>query len=311
MDDGMLLDAFFVTIAVLCLPIGFGRGVIRETFVSAGFLFGALLASSWARPWGIDIADSLDITVGTGQFVVSTGFVVGAALLFGYGGAAAAHIPQPRRWTRLTGAVLAVCNGALIIGLILRDIERYLADGDAIQRIEESEIADVLLREFGWVLLGAAGTVFVLMLGGLLVRERAPTVAPLAASSPQVWTAPTEERQKRRPRLRWGRDDGKVEPVERGFDPATGRYQSDAPTFGDTMSVAAVAATTWSLDRAHGLPRGYDEWLNVSRPPEERRVTPDPPVARENDARCESCGERLAPHEAFCPRCGRARNAPV
>jgi len=137
MDDGMLLDALFVTIAVLCLPIGFGRGVIREAFVSAGFLFGALLASSWARPWGIDVAESLDINVGTGQFIVSTGFVVGAALLFGYGGAAAAHIPQPRRWTRLTGAVLAVCNGALIIGLILRDIERFLADGDAIRQRED------------------------------------------------------------------------------------------------------------------------------------------------------------------------------
>ena len=302
----MVLDALFVTIAVLCLPIGFGRGAIREVFVSAGILFGSLAADSWARPWGLDVAESLEIDEGTGQFIVSMAFIAGATLVFGYGGAAAAKLERPRRWARFTGAPLAVCNGALIVGLILRDIERYLADGDALQRIEASEIARVLLRDFGWVLIGIAGAAFILILGGLLVRER-DLVAPLAAPAPAGWAAPPEERKKRGPRLRWGRDDGKVEPVERGFDPATGRFQADAPHFGDTMPVAAVGTATWSLDRAQGVPRGYDEWTSVSRPPDDRRNSPEPATVRETEERCESCGERLASHEAFCPRCGRAR----
>lgn len=306
MDDGMLLDALFVTIAVLCLPIGFGRGIVREVFVTAGLLLGSLIGGSWARPWGSDLAELLDVGIDTGQFIVSTAFLVGGVLLFGYAGAAAAKVPAPRRWGRTAGAGLAVGNGAVAVGLILRDIERFFGGTAAVGRIEESEIARVLLREFGWVLVGAAAGMLVLTVVALMVRDKTPPMTP-APSRDSSWPVPAPVPSKRHPRLRWGRDDGKVEPVERGYDVSTGRYAGDAPAVTNTMPVAAVGPASWSMDRALGRPNGYDEWLNVTRPSDEQRAEVTSAGIGEDNTRCASCGERLAPGEAFCPRCGRAR----
>src|SRR5688500_11869186 len=105
MDDKMLLDALFVALAVLCLPIGYGRGLPRELFVTGGLLLGVMLSNAWARPWGADLADAFDFDVETSQFVVSMLFICGCTLLFGYGGAAAANLGVPRRWSRFAGAL--------------------------------------------------------------------------------------------------------------------------------------------------------------------------------------------------------------
>jgi hypothetical protein len=305
MDDKMLLDALFVAIAVLCLPIGYGRGLPRELFVTGGLLLGVALSNAWARPWGADLADFLDIDVETGQFVVSMLFICGTTIVCGYGGAAAANLDRPRRWSRLAGAAMAVCNGALITGVVLRDIARFLTDEGTIQRIEDSEIGRILLRDFGWVLIGAAGLLFAFMIGSVLTRDRsAPAVATVA--TPWVAPAPLEETKGRRPRLGWGRDDGKVEPQTRGFDEATGRYIADAPSINETMPIAPIAPAAWSLDRASGPSTSYDGWIDVRRPegiPADTSVTPP----SDDIPRCVSCGERLSLGEAFCPRCGRAR----
>jgi hypothetical protein len=308
MDDKMLLDALFVTIAVLCVPIGYGRGLPRELFVTGGVLLGVTLSNSWARPWGADFADLLNIDVETGQFAVSMMFICGSTILFGFGGAAAAHIETPRRWSRLAGSLLAVCNGALITAFVLRDIVRFLADASTVDRIEESEIGYILLRDFGWVILAAAGLLLVLMLANMAFGDRGTAATPIVSATPE-WSQPLAEKPVgRRPRLRWGRDDGKLEPQGRAYDPATERYEADAPNFSETMPVAPVSPTTWSMDRAQGPTTNFDSWVDLRRPDQElgqtEGITPVPVDAM----RCQSCGERLGPNESFCPRCGRARS---
>lgn len=288
----MLLDGLFVLIGLLFLPIGFRRGVSREVYVTAGILAGATVARSWARPWGLDLAELVDARNGAGQFAVSAAFVIGGALFLGYGGAAAARVHEPRIWGRVVGSLLAVINGALIAAFILRDIEVYLADEGTERSLEESRIAHTLLRDFGWVQVGMAGLMLAAIAVSLIAGDR--NERPRTVASEPTWQPATSDAGtgKRARRLGWGRDDGKIEPKASGFDPVQGRYGADAPHYGETMPIAPVSPTTWSMDRDQGNPAG-GEWLSVSQSA--------PPL------RCLSCGERLTPDDAFCPRCGRAR----
>src|SRR4051794_39489070 len=211
MNDKMLLDGLFVLIALLSLPIGFRRGLTREVFVTAGVLAGAAIAASWARPWAADLADLIGSRQGIGQFAVSTAFIVGTALVLGYGGAAAAGIESHGLWSRIIGAALAVINGALISAFILRDIERFLADDGTQRSIQESEVARTLLRDFGWVIIGAALVMVVPIVIGLFIGRRSSKTAVAPAAS---WPPPIVGARRKR-RLGWGRDDGKVEPQHR------------------------------------------------------------------------------------------------
>jgi uncharacterized membrane protein required for colicin V production len=297
MDDSMLLDVLFILIALLFLPIGFRRGIAREVFVTAGILAGATIAASWARPWGVDLADLVDARNGAGQVAVSTGFVIGGALVLGYAGAAAARLDESGIWGRITGAILAVINGALIAAFVLRDIERYLADDATNRSLAESRVADALLRDFGWVLIGMAAFVASVIAVSLIAGDRRTPAQPVAAPT---WQPAAATGGKRKRRLGWGRDDGKVEPQASGFDPTYGRYAADAPHYGENVPIAPVAPATWSMDRAQGRPVG-SEWLSVGQ-----SARPEPP-AEPAPLRCLACGERLTSEDAFCPRCGRAR----
>jgi uncharacterized membrane protein required for colicin V production len=305
MDDASVLDALFGVIAVLLLPIGYRRGAIREVFSTAGIFTGAALAASWGRPWGSDLADLMDIRIGTGQLVVAAGFVVGAMLVLGYGGAYAAVRNVPRLWGRLAGAVLAVINGALVAAYILDYIDTLLDDDDARRTLADSEVATVLLDEFGWVLVGGAGIALaMILLATLFGRERNELrVAAAAPSAPGQ--RPWAQEQRRGPRLRWGRDDDKVEPVERGYDPATGRYTADAAHYAETMPIAT--APRGSYPGSDGGPVTGNEWIGFGQ--SQAGFTPAASAGESQGEaiRCPSCGERLASGDAFCPRCGRAR----
>ena len=236
-------------------------------------------------------------------------FLIGTIILFGYGGAAAFHLPEPRIWGRLAGGALAVINGALIVGYILRDIERFLTDPGTERTLEQSYIASTLLHHFGWVVLVAGLIMVIPMLISLLVgnREETPFATPSAAST--NWTEPAPSAMGRRPRMSWGTDEGKVEPVVRGFDSANGRYATDAPSAQQTIPLAPVQAAAsapgpheameWRLDRVGrgSLPVRWEQFgCRAGALP--KRV----------EDRCTGCSELLSADEQFCPRCGRSRD---
>lgn len=302
MSTSLILDVSFGLLALLFLPIGYRRGVQREVFVTAGVLAGAQLSASWARPWGSDVADAIDVRTGIGAFAVSAAFIVGAAVVLGYGGSGAANPRDPGRWGRAVGALLAVANGTLVAAYLLRDIERFLADAATERALARSRVADVLLRQFGWVVVGMAA------LGALAVavvllrrRDSAVTLAPAVSAA---WDPPPLATSPRKPRLGWGTDEGKVEPARRAFDSASGRFAADAPSLHATMPMAPVAPPP---DRAGNWRGDRSEWMEIA-PRDPNGWAPraaDPPVP--TGPRCAGCGEALTPEDMFCPRCGRAR----
>jgi hypothetical protein len=310
MSDALLLDILFGIIALLFIPIGFRRGVQREVFVAAGVLTGAQLSASWARPWGSDLALQIDVRTGIGQFTISAIFLIGATILLGYGGSAAIRPPEPTIWGRLAGAILAVTSGALLTGFLLRDIERFLTDPGTERTLEKSRIAWTLLRQFGWVLLGASCLMLLLIAVSVALRNRQAKHDLLSPVSTVPWEPPPPVPSARKPRLAWGADEGKVEPSARAFDPGNGRYGADVPSAHDTIPIAPVDAAAWSPDRARGLDRQTDDWMEIPTrqdsgwPARTGGSLPD-----RGALRCRGCGEALSPDDMFCPGCGRASGA--
>ncbi len=304
----MLLDGLFLLTGLLLLPIGFGRGVQREVFVTAALLAGTTLSAAWARPWGQDLADAINVRTGAGQFSISAAFLIGSVVVLGYGGSAAARVERAGLSSRMAGAVLAVINGGLIASLLLRDIERFLADAATERSLKESIVAWTLLRQFGWVVLGAGLVVLVLISVSLISNRQGALVAGQDRSGGRAWQRSDRVDRGRKRRLGWGRDDGKVEPRSTAFDGRTGRYGADAPRFQETMPIAPVDSSMWSVDRARGAFVGGSEWLQIATEPPGPAGTPVDPVtvgAASEAIRCVGCGERLRGEDAFCPRCGR------
>lgn len=301
MSTGMLLDGSFGMLALLLLPVGYWRGLHREIFATAGVLTGAQLGAAWARPWGSDLADLVGARVGIGQFAVSAALLIGGIVLLGYGGAAAAGTADASRRSRIAGALLAVVNGILLAAFLLRDIERFLADEGTARALDRSQVASILLREFGWVLVGLASIAVLAVAASLSLGNRralAPLPAPVGA-----WVPPPVPSAQRKPRLSWGSDEGKVEPADRAFDPASGRFSADAPSLHATMPIAPVAPAP---DRAAGWNGNRAEWVEIA--PRAPSGWPAPVANAESlsPSRCAGCGEPLTADDMFCPRCGRA-----
>lgn len=292
MTQHPVLDILFLAIVALFVPIGFARGVVREVFVTAAVLAGATFATSWARPWGGDLADQTVIRVDLARFLVSTSMLVDSMVVFGYWAASVASPARPGFAARCAGAVLAAINGALVLAFLLRDVERFLADEGTRRSLAESRVASILLRDFGWAVAGSACVMFVTILVGTFIGNRAERVSP----RPPARTEPGVSG--RRHRLRWGRDDGKVEPSSRGFDAATERYRADTPHHADTMPIAPVNPSAWSHDRPY-TGAGAGEWVDIST------ASPGTITTTETQ-RCPGCGERTVFLDAFCPRCGRS-----
>ena len=306
MDDAMLLDGLLILIVLLFVPIGSWRGVAREAIVVAGVLAGAAVAAAWARPWGADLAELTGMDVGVAQFSVAMVALLGSTLLLGYGGSVVAHAGAPGLAGRIFGGLLGAVNGVLLTAYTLRFVDRFLADQGTEQAIDESVVARVLVEEFGWVMLALVTSAGIAVLGAFLLRRRsAPALAPAAESVESL-----DARTPRAPRLAWGRDDDKVEPAGRGYDPASGRYAADAPSVHQTVAMPAVDPQRIAVDRAEPhTDFAGGEWFE--RAAALRGGTGAESPARSETSggtrneRCPACGEVVRSDEAFCPRCGR------
>jgi len=235
MTDQLLLDVLLALIIVLFGLIGFWRGAAREGLVTAGVFAGAAIADSWARPWGGDLAQLVSIRLGLAQLIVAGVALLLATTILGYGSGAVLNLPVPSLPARLAGAALAAVNGALVLRFGLRFIERFLVGAGTDQVLDESRLSWLLLRQSGWLLLGAALAFGLTIFVAMMIGRRGGR--DVAADSPAVVFAPghhevTLQRPVRLPRQA---DEGKLEPASRGFDRATGTYAADAPHVRETI----------------------------------------------------------------------------
>lgn len=297
----MLLNTLLVVIALLFLAIGFRRGVIREIFVTAGVLAGALLSSYWARPWGGDLAEAFGLSTGTGQYIVSSAFIIGSMLVLGYGAALAMDFDDGAPVRRATGALLGFVNGALLFGFLLRDVERFIADDATLRLLRQSTIAWALLRQPGWILFIAAMSFGLIILASIVTGRRAHHQPAFAAdrSRPKSQSAAADS-SRRSPRLRWGRDGDKVEPVPASL------FGTGGDPFTQTMPLAPVDGGTWT-DRSRTSSMSGADWMEIRSDPGTQGSSAAIQVGNPgSSSHCAACGERLSNRDLYCPRCGRA-----
>src|SRR5262249_44046394 len=159
-------------IVVLFAAIGCWRGATKEVVVTAAIFAGAALASSWAKPWGSDLANLTGLRADVAQLVVAAAALLSATVVLGYGGSALIGSPRVSFGERLAGGVLAAINGLLLLHYLLSFIERFITDDGAQRALARSEVSRELLRQFGWLLIGAAGVVATAIVVGLLLRRR-------------------------------------------------------------------------------------------------------------------------------------------
>ena len=297
LETELLLDVLFGAIVLLFVPLGVWRGVAKEAMVAGGILLGAAIADAWATRWGDDLATEVDLAPDTARFVVAALALVGCAVVLGYGGGAAlGRVPQGVL-ARLAGGLLAGLNAALLLAYVLAFIERYLR-GDGLGAVDDGIVGRALLRDFDWLLVGAAGLLLACVLLGLLVtsirRRREPPDLATADADGGYLTP-----RQRPVRLAQGGDAGKYEPAES----RPGRFGGPG-TIGQTTPLAGRAETrlsegepggtgTWPRPRptAGSDPYGNghapappvaDEWLrraSAMTRPGERDATPEPPGA--------------------------------
>lgn len=281
MTDQLLLDVLLALIILLFGLIGFWRGAAREGLVTAGIFSGAAIADAWARPWGGDLAQLAPIRLGIAQLIVAAVALLLATTILGYGSGAVLSLPLPSLPARIAGAALAAVNGALVLRFGLRFIERFLAGASTDQVLDESSISWLLLRQSGWLLVGAAAVFGFAILMALMISKRG--ASGLASGSPVTVTGPEHhavtslQRPVRLPRQA---DEGKLEPASRGFDRATGTFAADVPHLRDTIPLpperhdlglnggrAAQIPETWrsgaQSSRSH---LAGDEWLQWPAP---------------------------------------------
>lgn len=267
MSDQILLDVLLLLIIALFAVIGFWRGAAREGLVTAGIFAGGAIADAWARPWGGDLADMVDVWLGVAQLLVAGTALLLSTLILGYGSGAVLDLPEPPLPSRVVGVLLAGFNGALVLRFGLRAIERHFPAESADQVLDDSRVSWFLLRQSGWLLVGAAVFFGALILISFLIRSRSTAVYP--HPSGQLATMPDGSDQGPLPRpVRLPRqsDEGKVEPVGREFSSTTGRYAADAPNVRETIPIGPVdSGIAMNGGRVVPFQRGWDAARRDSR----------------------------------------------
>lgn len=169
----IVLDILLILMIGIFIPIGYVRGPIRELFVTLGILFGILLADFWARPWGRDLADVTDLTPSSGGFVMAFVFLVASAFILGYGVGATLGNLWHTTEAKVLGGAIAALNGMLLLSFSLQYVRLFLLSDANEENLHDSFVADFLLDEIGWVLLGAAFFAVPLLLWILITGRRA------------------------------------------------------------------------------------------------------------------------------------------
>lgn len=238
MSDYLILDLLFGIIVVLFAAIGLWRGIVKEIPITAAIFAGAALASSWANPWGGDLADLSDIRTDASRMIVLGVALVGTTIVLGYGGAALIGHLEITWGERFAGALLAGINGVLLLHYALDGVERFFTGDATTEALDQSYVARLLLREFGWVLVGAAVMMTLCLMVGWTRARRSSRNRVASASS--VLAESSIGARGRPARLPREADSGKFEPVTSGFDARSGRYAADAPSVQQTIAMPPV-----------------------------------------------------------------------
>lgn len=173
MAEALLLDSLLALAVLLLIPLGVSRGGLREVCSSAGLLLGILLSQQWAPRWGDWTADLFGFDFRSSRLIVAVVIVLLSMAIVGYGASSAfSYFPGPGG--KVFGAAIAVINGIVLAGFVVNSVATYINDGSFPDVVEEGWISRSLATGFDWVLLVAAGTVVLLSLMGMIVREREP-----------------------------------------------------------------------------------------------------------------------------------------
>jgi hypothetical protein len=183
-----------ITLVLLLLSlIGYWRDIRRGVLAVAGTLLGAILVGFWGERWGQALAKSfVGGNPGTLTFVVNCMLFLFCALIVGYGGGlllghTQERVPFPRR---LTGALLGLLNGALIIGYVLRFATAQQPESGFATTVRNTLLARVFHEGLPLLFLGVAIAVgVVVVLRGVVVAVALGRPAPPPPSSK---TPPTQ-----------------------------------------------------------------------------------------------------------------------
>jgi uncharacterized membrane protein required for colicin V production len=325
-DTPLLLDVLLGLVILLFVPFGIRRGAAKEAMVSAGILFGTVLAERFGGAWGAELATRFAFEGGLATFVASAAILFGSTFLLGYGGGAALGRVRPGTLSRLSGGLLAAFNAALLLSYLLGWIDRFLAQGAA---LDDGVLSRSLFRESSLLLLAAAGVLLALTVLGWIVNAVRARRQPRDLEAGMLTGVPPRQRPVR---VASAGDAGKYEPDLEDV-PRTGRF---GPTI-EATSPLPLGRDGGRLGEEHGVvanghgrhsdsdsiwqrrdrraPDQGDEtvWAAWSGRPSDDALgrtesTPRWPVSTPtgvtDDERCAVCRARVGPRDVFCPECG-------
>lgn len=330
-DTPLLLDILLGLVVLLFVPFGIRRGVAKEAMVSAGLLFGAILAGRFADSWGTELAARFAMDPGVARFVVSASMLLAGVFLLGYGAGAALGVMRIGTLSRLAGGLLAAFNAALLLSYLLRWIDEFLAGGAA---LDDGIVSEALLRRSDSLLLGAAGILLALTILGWIVSatraRRQPrevdsaALAGIPARQRPVRVAPTADAGKYEPDVGPAARSGRFGPGLNATTPLSSgvAHTGQSPWSGDGQTMLATNGhggaaqlddvrqrggvdaqpqldeTVWSAWRADASAESYARSESTNEWP----VAPALGVT--DDERCAVCHARVGSRDVFCPECG-------
>jgi uncharacterized membrane protein required for colicin V production len=118
----LALTVVIALVLVVLGLVGYLRDLRRSLLALLGTLGGAILVNFWGNQWGASLASRLvDADVQRTAFYVNCAVFLWSTLVVGYAGGILLNRARDRSLSqRLTGAVLGLVNGVLIVGFLLR-----------------------------------------------------------------------------------------------------------------------------------------------------------------------------------------------
>jgi uncharacterized membrane protein required for colicin V production len=188
-----------LVLAVLAL-VGYLRDLRRSLLALLGTLVGAILVNFWGNQWGASLASRLvDADVQRMTFYVNCAVFLWSTLVVGYAGGILLNRARDRSLPqRLTGVVLGLVNGVLIVGFLLRFATSN--QPSSVPVIQANPLAKAIHDGLPLLFLAVAGVVTVLVLlraaFSLLGRGAPPPAQPSAPkpAAPQAAGSTAEKR---------------------------------------------------------------------------------------------------------------------